>query len=111
MRHTLIRTTNDSYQYIWSMNHIIIDGWGGSLVFQEFLEIYGALCKNQQISLASTRPFRDYIDWLEQQDISKAENFWREALQGIKAPTPLTYFEKLKQLTNYPLKKLGTVKK
>ncbi|NJN06653.1 MAG: non-ribosomal peptide synthetase [Richelia sp. SL_2_1] len=94
MRHTLIRTTNDSYQYIWSMNHIIIDGWGGSLVFQEFLEIYGALCKNQQISLASTRPFRDYIDWLEQQDISKAENFWREALQGIKAPTPLTYFEK-----------------
>jgi hypothetical protein len=94
MRHTLIRTTNNCYQYIWSMNHIIIDGWGGSLIFQEFVETYGKLCKNQEVSLAPTRPFRDYIDWLEQQEISKAENFWRQALKGIRIPTSLTYIEK-----------------
>jgi non-ribosomal peptide synthetase component F len=27
---------------------------------------------------------------LQQQDLSKAEMFWRQALQGLKAPTPLT---------------------
>ncbi|MBW4677258.1 MAG: non-ribosomal peptide synthetase [Desmonostoc geniculatum HA4340-LM1] len=97
MRHTLIRTTDDCYQYIWSVNHIILDGWGGSLVFQEFVEVYGALCKNKEICLAPTRPFRDYIDWLQQQDISKAENFWRQALQGVKTSTPLTYIEKTDQ--------------
>lgn len=95
MRHTLIRFTDDCHQYIWSMNHIIIDGWGGSLIFQEFVEIYGVLCKNREICLAATRPFRDYLDWLQQQDISKAEFFWRQALEGIKAPTPLTYIEKI----------------
>ncbi|MEB3219809.1 MAG: condensation domain-containing protein [Nostocales cyanobacterium 94392] len=104
MRHTLIRTTNDSYQYIWSMNHIIIDGWGGSLVFQEFVETYGALCKHQEVCFAPTNPFRDYIDWLEKQDISKAENFWREALQGIKAPTPLSYIERIDQSSTQELR-------
>lgn len=94
MRHTLIRITDDCYRYIWSMNHMIVDGWGGSLVFQEFLEAYGALCKDEDMFLVPTRPFRDYIDWLEEQDISKAEIFWRQALKGIKAPTPLTYIEK-----------------
>ncbi|MDK2413063.1 condensation domain-containing protein, partial [Aphanizomenon sp. PH219] len=28
--------------------------------------------------------------WLQQQDLSKAEEFWREKLQGFTAPTPLT---------------------
>ncbi|MBH8571744.1 SDR family NAD(P)-dependent oxidoreductase [Nostocaceae cyanobacterium CENA369] len=98
MRHTLIRFTDDKYLYIWSFNHIIIDGWGGSLVFQEFVETYGTLCQDKQTSFAPTRPFREYIDWLQQQDISKAENFWRQALQGVKTPTSLTYIEKLEKI-------------
>ena len=98
MRHTLIRTDDESYKHIWSFNHIIMDGWGGSLVLQEFTETYGKLCVDEDITLAPTRPFRDYIDWLEEQDISKAESFWRQALKGIKAPTPLTYIEKIERI-------------
>ncbi len=98
MRHTLIRTDDESYKHIWSFNHIIMDGWGGSLVLQEFTETYGKLCVDEHITLAPTRPFRDYIDWLEEQDISKAESFWRQALKGIKAPTPLTYIEKIERI-------------
>jgi hypothetical protein len=94
MRHTLIRTTDDCYRYIWSLNHLIVDGWGGSLIFQEFLETYGALCKDKKISLIPTRSFRDYIDWLEEQDMSKAESFWRKALKGLRTPTSLAYIEK-----------------
>ena len=96
MRHTLIRITDDYYKYIWSFNHIIIDGWGGSLVFQEFVETYGKLCKNEEVALAPTRPFRDYIDWLEEQDIEQAESFWRSALKGIRKPTSLAYIEQTK---------------
>ncbi|MBD2298132.1 type I polyketide synthase [Nostoc sp. FACHB-190] len=98
MRHTLIQFTSDKYLYVWSFNHIIIDGWGGSLVFQEFVETYGILCQGKETSFVPTRPFRDYIDWLQQQDRTKAENFWRQALQGIKTPTPLTYIEKLDKI-------------
>ncbi|MEO1374371.1 MAG: condensation domain-containing protein [Cyanobacteria bacterium J06635_10] len=99
MRQTLIRLTDDYYQFVWTYHFIIIDGWTGPLIIQDFVQIYEALSQNKQISLAPTRPFRDYIDWLQQQDISKAEIFWRKALQGVKVPTPLTYIEKLDQLS------------
>ena len=35
------------------------------------------------------RPFRDYIAWLDRQDLSKAESFWRKNLKDFDAPTPL----------------------
>ncbi|MEL6442309.1 MAG: condensation domain-containing protein, partial [Cyanobacteria bacterium J06621_8] len=91
MRNTLIRTADDIYQYIWSFNHIVMDGWGGSLLMQEFSEVYDKLYNQQKISFTPTRPFRDYIDWLEEQDMSKAESFWQKALKGIKIPTSLNY--------------------
>ncbi|NWF60098.1 MAG: non-ribosomal peptide synthetase [Fischerella sp.] len=99
MRQTLIRLADDYYQCIWSYHFIIIDGWTGPLIIQDFVQIYKALSQNKEISLAPTRPFRDYVDWLQQQDISRAEIFWRQALQGVKAPTPLTYIEKMDQLS------------
>lgn len=97
MRLILIRLADDCYEFIWSHHQIIIDGWTTPLVLQESMQIYQALCQDEEVSLAPTRPFRDYIDWLHQQDISTTENFWRQALQGIKAPTPLTYIEKIER--------------
>ncbi|MFN6514065.1 MAG: condensation domain-containing protein [Nostoc sp. CreGUA01] len=97
MRLALIHLADDCYQFILSNHFIIVDGWSDSLITQEFVQIYDALSKNQEIHLVPTRPYRDYINWLQQQDISKTEIFWRQALQGVKAPTPLTYIEKIRR--------------
>ncbi|BAZ37906.1 nonribosomal protein synthetase condensation domain [Calothrix sp. NIES-4101] len=97
MRLSLIRLADDCYQLIWTYHFIIIDGWTDSLVIKEFVQIYEALSHNQEISLASTRPYKDYINWLKQQDISKTEFFWRQALQGRQTPTSLKYIEKINQ--------------
>ncbi|WP_407883238.1 condensation domain-containing protein, partial [Scytonema sp. NUACC26] len=35
------------------------------------------------------RPYREYIDWLQQQDIAGAKSFWQQTFQGFEAPTPL----------------------
>src|SRR5207248_1626060 len=35
------------------------------------------------------RPYRDYIAWLEQQDLTQAEHFWRTYLAGFTTPTLL----------------------
>lgn len=93
MRLTLIRFTGDRYEFIWSNHHIIIDGWSGPIILEECLKIYTALCESKEIKLPPARPFRNYIDWLQQQNIGKTETFWRQELQGIKVPTPLTYLE------------------
>lgn len=99
MRLSLIHFADEYYQFIWSYHFIIIDGWTDSLIIKEFVQIYEALSQNQEISLEPTRPYKDYINWLKQQDISKTEIFWRQALQGSKTPTPLTYIQKMNQST------------
>jgi hypothetical protein len=97
MRLALIRLADDYYQFIWSYHFIIIDGWTDSLIIKDFVQIYEALSQNKEIPLAPTRPYRDYIDWLQQQNIYRTETFWRQALQGVKTPTSLTYIEKIGQ--------------
>lgn len=90
MRLTLIRLTDDSYQFVWSFHFIIIDGWSLPLIFKDVIEFYEAQCRGQDLPIEPGVPYRYYIDWLQQQDISKTERFWQEALSGIQAPTPLT---------------------
>ncbi|NEQ80129.1 MAG: amino acid adenylation domain-containing protein [Moorea sp. SIO2I5] len=89
MRLTLIRLAEDTYQITWSYHHLLLDGWSLSLVFKEVHSLYEALCQNQDLHLKPPRPYRDYITWLQQQDLSQAETFWRQSLQGIQSPTSI----------------------
>ena len=89
MRLTLIQVAKETYHFIWSSHHLILDGWSGALVLQQVFEAFDALCHGQVVSLPRTRPYADYIYWLQQQDLSQAEAFWRKVLQGFTAPTQL----------------------
>ncbi|MBH8554252.1 amino acid adenylation domain-containing protein [Nostocaceae cyanobacterium CENA357] len=89
LRITLIKLTDDTYYFVRSHHHILLDGWSWSLLWQDFNCIYQALCQEKIYQLAPVRPYRDYIAWLQQQDLSKAEVFWREKLKGLQAPTTL----------------------
>ena len=51
--------------------------------------LYEAFRNGSELGLPLPRPYRDYIDWLQQQEFSKAEPFWRQKLNGFSAPTPL----------------------
>ncbi|MBC1218684.1 amino acid adenylation domain-containing protein [Nostoc sp. UCD121] len=93
LRLTLICLDDQHYHFIWSSHHIILDGWSGALVFKDFVLLYEALCRGEEITLQSSDRFAGYIAWLQQQDLSQAEVFWRQTLQGVTAPTPLTNLE------------------
>lgn len=88
MRLNLIRVADDSYYFVWSKHHLILDGWSTALVLKEIAKVYEAFCQSQNVSLATTS-YGNYISWLQQQDLSKAEVFWRQLLKGIKTPTSL----------------------
>jgi Non-ribosomal peptide synthetase modules and related proteins len=89
MRCALMRVAEDTYQFVWSFHHLLLDGWSLPLVLKEVLGCYEAYCRGRELRLESPRPYRDYIAWLQRQDLSQAEGFWRKALQGMTAPTPL----------------------
>ncbi|WP_250125636.1 condensation domain-containing protein [Chroococcidiopsis sp. CCMEE 29] len=89
MRLSLIHLAEDDYQLIWSHHHILLDGWSLPLIFKEVFAFYQVFRKGQDLHLEQPRPYRDYIAWLKQQDLSKAETFWQKTLQGCTKPTPL----------------------
>ncbi|MBD2293370.1 amino acid adenylation domain-containing protein [Anabaena sphaerica FACHB-251] len=89
MRLQLIRCTDDSYYFIWSKHHLILDGWSTALVLKEVVETYQSLCQGENLPLVLGSSFGDYIGWLQQQDFNQAKTFWQQSLKGVTAPTPL----------------------
>lgn len=89
IRLVLIQLTDYSYHFIWSSHHLLLDGWSVPLIFQEVLAFYKTFAQGQTLFLPSPRPYRDYIVWLQQQNLSEAETFWRQTLKGFTAPTKI----------------------
>ena len=89
-RVTLIRLGGTSYQFIWSNHHALLDGWSQSLVLKQVFTAYKTLSSGGELQSEHGMPYRDYIDWLETQDFSASEDFWRKTLQGFTMPTSLS---------------------
>ncbi len=89
MRFALIRVADETYEFVWSFHHLLVDGWSWPIIFKELFALYESIQNGQQFYLAPSRPFRDYINWLQQQDLAGAKAFWQQNLEGFTAPTPL----------------------
>jgi amino acid adenylation domain-containing protein len=89
MRVALVRIANECYRLLWSYHHLLVDGWSVPRLFDELLAFYAAFRRGADLELEVPRPFSDFIAWAQQRDRAAAEAFWRRALAGLKAPTPL----------------------
>jgi surfactin family lipopeptide synthetase C len=98
-RLTLIQLDTEKYSLIWSQHHILLDGWCLPIVLGDVLKTYEALLQGKEASLPARRPFRDYIAWLQHQDIQQAEKFWKETLQGLEGPTRLSFKDLINQVS------------
>jgi amino acid adenylation domain-containing protein len=89
MRLALMRVGPSEYRLAWTHHHLILDGWSGAELMAEAFAIYRALLRGESLPQAQRRPYRDYINWLNKQDLSEAEAFWRRYLAGFTEPTRL----------------------
>ncbi|BAY81647.1 peptide synthetase [Calothrix parasitica NIES-267] len=104
VRLILIRKQPQVYQFIWIYHHLLLDGWSVPFVLQDVLTSYSNISSellnsdlNKSInkSINKSRPYKDYIAWLQQQNLSEAEQFWRKNLAGFVAPTAFRVDKKL----------------
>ena len=91
MRCALLQIQPDEYYFIWSHHHILMDGWCNGVLLKEVFSFYQtAIEGSEEKSLFLTpRPYRDYIEWIQQQDIAAAQKFWQNKLKDFTAPTTL----------------------
>ncbi|HEX8087723.1 MAG TPA: condensation domain-containing protein, partial [Blastocatellia bacterium] len=95
IRMALFRTGGADFEFIWTFHHAVVDGRSLVIILNEVFAYYDAFRKGQTLDLAPPTPYRSYIDWLQRQDSSKAEAFWRRSLAGFSSPTPLVIASEL----------------
>ena len=89
MRLVLARRGKCSWFFVWSHHHILMDGWSVSRLFGDVIRCYAAIRSGREYRGEPVRPYRDYIAWLRQQDMARAEAYWKRALAGFNSPTRL----------------------
>ncbi|WDZ63753.1 non-ribosomal peptide synthase/polyketide synthase [Paenibacillus polymyxa] len=89
MRVSILRTSDDSYHFVWSFHHIIMDGWCLSLVTNEVFGGYTALTEGKPPQLPVVTPYSRYIEWLEGQNRQEAAEYWSGYLRGYEETTVL----------------------
>ncbi len=90
MRMALMRSGEDKYQFVWSFHHLLLDGWSADLVIKEVFARYKGIIAGEEAMISESRPYKDYIAWLQRQDLKRAEEFWRQSLKGFTAPTQIS---------------------
>ncbi|WP_342366742.1 non-ribosomal peptide synthase/polyketide synthase [Pseudomonas fluorescens] len=78
----VVRTGPSNHHLIYTNHHILMDGWSGSQLFGEVLQHYAGQTTRPPISR-----YRDYIGWLQAQDKSVSEVFWKAQLAALREPT------------------------
>jgi amino acid adenylation domain-containing protein/non-ribosomal peptide synthase protein (TIGR01720 family) len=89
MRLSVARLDEHVYRFVWSLHHLLLDGWSTGLLLNDLFGGYEALRRGQALRLERGPAFRDFIAWLGQQDAARTEAWWRQTLAGFTAPTPL----------------------
>ncbi|MDB4948135.1 MAG: Linear gramicidin synthetase subunit [Gemmatimonadetes bacterium] len=89
MRIALLRLEEDVYYFVFSYHHIVMDAWSMTTVISDLLGSYRARAADRPVETTPPRRFRSYIDWLTGRDLTRAEAFWRQELDGFHTPTPL----------------------
>jgi len=85
----LIRVGAERYWFMMSNHHILIDAWCRSLLMNDFFELYMALGEGRDAQLATPPRYRDYIAWLQRQNLNEARQWWQQNLQGFERTTPI----------------------
>lgn len=89
MRVFLVQLAPLRWRLVWTSHHLLMDRWCLGEIFSDLDAAYAALCDGRPPQLPTAPAFRQYVDWLSQQDHDQAEAFWRKTLAGFDAVTSL----------------------
>jgi natural product biosynthesis luciferase-like monooxygenase protein len=89
LRLALLRTGDERWEVVWTFHHIVCDGRSFPIVLGDVFAFYDEERGGARSERPAPRAFGDHVAQLAAQDLRAAEGFWREALAGHRAPTPL----------------------
>jgi len=89
MRVQIIRTGGQEWRLVWTYHHLIMDGWSGPMLLGYVFRTFQALLDGRTPEPVTVPGFASYIAWLQRQNTSDAEAFWRNELRRFRTTSRL----------------------
>ncbi|WP_363322859.1 amino acid adenylation domain-containing protein [uncultured Alcanivorax sp.] len=80
----LLRTDDETWQCVFTLHHILMDGWSTGVLLTELMALY-----HGHSLPAAPKEYGVYLRWLQQQDRDATRAFWQDYLAPLQAPTRL----------------------
>jgi natural product biosynthesis luciferase-like monooxygenase protein len=91
-RCALFHCADREWIFVWTFHHILADGQSYPPLIQEAFEHYAAACQGRELALPKPPEFREFVEWqreCQRDRAGAAESYWKKALEGFCAATPL----------------------
>ncbi|MBY8863490.1 amino acid adenylation domain-containing protein [Nocardia sp. CA2R105] len=88
LRFTLIRIDTDTYRFVLTNHHLVLDGWSTPLLVRELLTLY--VTGGDAAALPPAHSYREFLAWLDAADDARSLAAWTDYLAGIDTPTRAT---------------------
>ncbi len=89
MRLAVFQRAAADFRFVWTFHHALIDGRSYDLLLREVFGVYEGLLQGEALTTPARRPYRDYVRWLQRQNLAASEPFWRDLLAGFGGATGL----------------------
>ena len=89
LRIHLVRLGDDRYLLLWSVSHLVADGWCSAILLDEVVSLYEGRRRGEDPRLLPAAPYRDFVAWLKRRDLGDAEAYWRRVFRHFSEPSPL----------------------
>lgn len=83
IRMRMLKCSNHSYFVLLSFHHIILDGWGITMVLEEIFDSYIKLCNGEQPALFEKYSYSNYISHCMKKSRCDMLLFWKKRLYGL----------------------------
>ena len=90
MRVDLVALPSGRWHLIWTVHHLIVDGWSGGILTGELMAIYDSMSQGIRPNLAPAPRYRAYIDNLRERQSDGARKYWSDLLSGVSETTTPT---------------------
>lgn len=80
----LVRTDSETLACIFTIHHILIDGWSTGILLGELFSLY----QGKDLPIVQHQ-FADYLQWISRQSSEKAKEYWKHYLNDVEEPTRL----------------------
>ena len=75
-RIVLFQTREDTCEVIWTLSHVLLDGWSCAVVIGDWVKIYSALLRGKEAEVTPGPVLREYARWIECQDKQAMLAYW-----------------------------------